>query len=163
MKRGLFLLSAAAAAACIPPAPAQPGPKNASSRLAPPAAIATAARLLTGDGFEVTTADGVSGILTAKRTRAQTGNASYITCRYAHGSAAETQMESTVTVSIVAKPASSGSDVSVTSRVHVEFPGLRGGPIALPPSDTDCASNGTLEGSVISALAASADRGPSGR
>jgi hypothetical protein len=102
---------------------------------------------LTADGFEITVSDAGAGIVTAKRVRAKTGNAGFVSCRYARGSIGETNMETTLTVSVTVR----GNAAQITNGVRVTMPGLTGA-MTMTPSDDDCASTGQAEGRVAAAL-----------
>jgi hypothetical protein len=141
------------AAACVPPKPAQLAPKGVASAKAAAEAAQVAARALAADGFEITLSDASAGIVTAKRVKAKDGNSAFVVCRFAHRSIAETNMETTITITVSAKPEATGSSVIVTNAVRATFPSLQASIYtATPPSDDDCASTGLAEEHVLRAL-----------
>lgn len=131
-------------AACIPPAPAQLGPRSLHSAKASSQAAQAAAQTLVADGFEIVTSDATNGIVTARRLRAAKGNDDFVVCRGAKNSIAATNKETTITVSFIAKPAAAGSDITISNNVRVAFPGLTG-LLASAPNEEDCASTGVAE------------------
>jgi hypothetical protein len=150
-----FCVVALCAVSCAPPPPAQPAPQNLTSPRSVTEVTQAASRSLVADGFEVTLSDAAGGIVTAKRTKARTGNSNFVTCRFAHGSIGETNMETTLTVTVTSTAAQPGARALISSNVRVAFPGLQGA-MAMQPSDTDCASTGVAEKHVAAAVGASA-------
>lgn len=156
MRRNELLVMTAAllwGASCAVP-PAQLAPQRLTSPRSPADVINTVARTLTAQGFDMDNLDAPAGVLTATRSRGPRGNADFITCKYAKNSINDSRAETTLTVSVVAKPSSGGSDVTVTSRVQAKFPSLQSTVMAEAANDSDCASNGAAERAVSSAIAA---------
>lgn len=110
--------------------------------------VQVAKRELTAAGFEVSASDSVAGTLTAKRQRERRGNFDYITCKFAENSLAETNLVSTLTVTVAA----TGSTVDIHSTVLATYPGLEGSPLPRSESQTDCASTGVIEKKLASAI-----------
>lgn len=141
-------------AGCVQPAPVAPAPQSLRAAGAPRAVVQQAAAVLVSDGFEVTTSDAASGILTAKRVRATGGNADYIVCRFAHNSILDTHHRSTMTLSITARPLGTDSSaVIIGGTVLSEYPDLTG-MFAKAPNETDCASRGAEEQKIVGSLGA---------
>ena len=141
-----------ALAACVPPALQAPAPASLHSTRAVAAVVQSASQTLTAAGFEIRTVDAKSGVLTARRFQTKTGNAEYLTCDFARGSLREQHLNSTLTVSVNATPAPDGSAVTIGARALSQYPGLEDTPLAVPDSDTDCVSNGTIEARLSGAL-----------
>ena len=111
-----------------------------------------ATRELTSAGFEISTSDTTSGSVTAKRTRDKRGNFDYITCKFAENSLAETNLVSTLTITVAASPGSDSSDVQIRGSVLATYPGLEDSPLPRSESQTDCASTGAIERQIAAAL-----------
>lgn len=148
MIRRLLVGSVIAVAACVQPVTA---PKPTTLHVTRPAAdvVRLAARTLTSDGFEITTSDGTTGVLTAKLARSAADLDSLVKCGYRTGSMAGAMAHATLSVHVSASPSAGGSDVVVGSAVHVvrEQP-----PLGSVESDTDCASSGLIERQIAAVL-----------
>jgi hypothetical protein len=143
-----------AIAGCAPSAPlTAPEPVSVKSSRSKASVVQVAARELTSAGFEIATSDTVAGTLTAKRTRDRRGNYDYIECNFAQNSLAETNLVSTLTVT-VSTTSSGGSDTSVEigASVLATYPNLEGTPLPRSESRSDCVSTGTIEKQIATAL-----------
>lgn len=142
------------ASACTQTPPPQAEPVAVRSPRSKADIVQVARRELTAAGFEITAADTTTGSLTAKRTREKRGNFDYITCKFAENSLAETNLVSTLTVTVspVGTTSAGASDVRVQASVLATYPGLEDTPLARSDSQTDCASTGVIEKQVASAL-----------
>jgi len=147
--------AAAILAACVSP-PAPPAPQEFHAALTPQRAVAASGHVLVADGFDIQTSDAAAGIITAKRQRSPHGNDSLIVCKFKPGSIGSNAMTTTLSVSVSARPASDGSDVLISGRVHSSYGTTSGRMIGLEDSDADCASNGSEERRIAAALAATA-------
>jgi hypothetical protein len=114
--------------------------------------IQLATRELTAAGFEIAASDTSAGSLSAKRTRDKRGNFDYITCKFAENSLAETNLESTLTVTVNATGTGPASDVRISSAVLAKYPGLEGSPLPRSESQSDCVSTGAMERQIAAAL-----------
>lgn len=152
MTRAPLLFAAFVAIGCVPPKPAQLAPRSVQSSRSPIEAVQIVARTLAADGFEIVTSDATGGVVSAKRLRAKLGNADFISCRFAAGSLANNNMETTLFVTFTAQKSDAGAAGTITSRVNVAFPGFQGSALAMPPSDDDCTSNGTEESKIAAAV-----------
>lgn len=151
----LSILALCALAACTlpqPPTPAAPVALHVSR----PASevVQIAAQQLTLAGFTIAQSDASGGIVTAHRTRAQTGNSDFVNCKYASGSSGSNLMQTDFVVSVIAKPTGSGTDAQIVGQVHTSYPGMTGTGLetAMPPNDEDCASNGMMEKRIADAI-----------
>lgn len=158
MKGRLFLhmLVGSLVVGCTRPAPLVP-PQPARLTTARPVAesIRLAARALIEAGFEVTTADEASGVLTARLVRSPENHGTALACSYERTSAPGRGGRSTYTVSLVARPVGSVSEVTIAPRVVTEYsqlPRLMGA--QFPESETDCVSSGEIERRLAAALTA---------
>jgi photosystem II stability/assembly factor-like uncharacterized protein len=148
----IVLSLAAAAAACASAPLAQPEPVTLKSARSKADVVQVATRELTSAGFEIAASDTAAGTLTAKRTRDKRGNYDYITCKFAEASLAETNLVSTLTVTVSATGTGATSDVQVRGSVLATYPGLEESPMARSESQTDCASTGAIERQIATAL-----------
>ena len=141
-----------AATACVPAPLEQPAPVSFKSTKTRADVVQVASRELTAAGFEIAASDTVAGTLTARRTRDKRGNFDYITCKFAENSLAETNLVSTLTVTVAAMGTGSTSDVRVHGAVLATYPGLEGTPLPRSESQTDCASTGAIERQIATAV-----------
>ena len=151
LRRG-FMVAILATAACVPAPLEQAAPVALKAPKSKAEAIRIASRELTAAGFEIAASDTSAGTLSAKRTREKRGNFDYISCKFAENSLAETNLESTLTVTVSATGAGSESDVRITSAVLAKYPGLEGSPLPRSESQSDCASTGAIERQIATAL-----------
>ena len=140
--------------ACVAPPPA-PAPRLLHVPEPPARVIELAAHALILDGFEPAMSDASAGILTAHRQRGPQGNVALLTCDYAKNSISDIHDVTTFTVSLSAKAAGTGSDITIATTVHNDYSSLTG-IMALPANDKDCVSNGTVEKHITTALQATA-------
>jgi len=145
-------LVVATVVACVPAPLAQPEPVALKSTRSRSEIVQTATRELTSAGFEVSASDTTAGTVTAKRTREKRGNFDYITCKFAENSLAETNLVSTLTVSVTTTGAAGSSDVQIRGTVLATYPGLTDSPVARSESQSDCVSTGAIERQLASAL-----------
>jgi len=138
--------------ACTPAPLAEPGPVTLKSARSRAEVVRVATRELTSAGFEIAASDTAAGTLTAKRTRDKRGNYDYIACKFAEASLAETNLVSTLTVTVSATGTGATSDVEVRGSVLATYPGLEGSPLPRSESQTDCVSTGTIERQIGTAL-----------
>jgi len=148
---GVELVVAALVSACVPPPPAQLAPKTTRTNRPVQEIAQIASQTLAASGFEIVTSDAAGGVVTARRHRATTGNSEFVSCRYKRNSIAESSMETTLTVTVAAKANAGNSDAIVSSSVRAEFPSLTGA-LKMAPSDTDCASTGSVEARILDAI-----------
>ena len=139
-------------AACVPAPLEQAAPVALKSSRSKADVIQAATRELTAAGFEIAASDTTAGTLSARRTREKRGNYDYITCKFAENSLAETNLESTLTVTVNASGTGSASDVRISSAVLAKYPGLEESPLPRSESQTDCASTGAIERQLATAL-----------
>lgn len=136
-------------------------PPEIHTSLAPAAVVQAVAPELAEAGFDVTTADAASGVLTAKRERGPKANADYLRCKWAKNSVMDRHATTTLTVAVVARASThGGSVVTTTSRAVARFPSLHGTAMALTDDERRCRSNGKAEQAIAVALApdSTADR-----
>lgn len=138
--------------ACVNQPLVAPTPLSFHSTRSARDATRAAALALVDAGFRVAQSDSIGYALSANRTATHNGNAEFVTCSLPSGSAAAANRETTLLVTFKAAPAQSGSDVTVGSTVKTEYPGYEGTSIQVPPSDTLCVSNGTIERRLQTAL-----------
>ena len=138
--------------ACAPaPLPA-PGPVSLTSARSKASIVDVAKRELTSAGFEIASVDSAAGSLTAKRTRERRGNFDYITCKFAEASLAETNLVSTLTVTVTTTPSAGASSVNIAASVLATYPGLEDSPLPRSESRTDCVSTGVIEKQIAAAI-----------
>jgi hypothetical protein len=142
------------ALACVPPPPEQLAPVAVRSTRSKPEIVRIATRELTSAGFEISASDSSAGSITAKRTRDKRGNFDYITCKFAESSLAETNLVSTLTVTVAASGSGDASDVQIRGAVLATYPGLEDSPLPRSESQSDCASTGAIEKKIAAAVAA---------
>ena len=147
-----LVVAALAAVACVPAPLEQPAPVSARSTRSRAEIVQIASRELTSAGFEISGSDTTAGTVTGKRTREKRGNFDYITCKFAENSLAETNLVSTLTVTVSASPSGDASDVQVRGSVLATYPGLEGSPLPRSESQSDCASTGAIERQIAAAL-----------
>lgn len=136
-------------AGCIPPKPSPLAPSVVRSARGPAEIVQAAAGLLANDGFEIAVSDATGGVVSAKRIRKTPGNSEFVVCRYAKGSVAESNTETSLNVSVTARP----GEAQISSVVKVTAPGsARDGTGLLSPSDDDCASTGRIEAKIANAI-----------
>ena len=114
--------------------------------------VQVATRELTSAGFEVATSDTTAGTVTANRKRERRGNFDYITCKFAENSLAETNLVSTVTVTVTTSSSGDARSVDIGASVLAAYPGLEGSPLPRSESRTDCVSTGVIEKQIATAL-----------
>lgn len=152
--RSLYLVSFLAfATGCVPRTPPPPTPAEpvVTSSLPVGTAIGTSARILGENGFDILTSDAGAGLLIARRFRSGEENKDFVRCvagiesnhRKTIGAL---WLQTSITVTVTAKPQTRGSEVRVGGRVHTAYSGK------FPESDTDCVSSGVAEQRVASAL-----------
>lgn len=154
MRRTLPLPLAAAvlATACLGHPLVAPTPVTFHSSRSARDATRSAAIALVDEGFRVLQADSTGFALKANRTATHNGNAEFVTCALPSGSAAAVNRETTLNMAFRAAPAQEGSDITVSSSVNTKYPGYEGTATQIPPSDTVCVSNGTMERRLQAAL-----------
>jgi hypothetical protein len=84
--------------------------------------------------------------------RERRGNFDYITCKFAEASLAETNLVSTLTVTVTTSAASGGTAVNVGATVLATYPGLEDSPLPRSESRTDCVSTGVIEKQIAGAI-----------
>jgi hypothetical protein len=138
---------------CVPtpPAPQQLAPQKLTSPLPPIDVVRRATAKLIDLGFDIAISDATGGVVQSKHAHA---NGDQVTCRWPKGSIAERFGVATVTLSINAVKDGDGSAVTITSRVVAEYPGLDPMFQARTSPTEDCASTGSVERAVASALRA---------
>jgi hypothetical protein len=137
---------------CVPAPLEQPAPASVRTTRSRADIVQTATRELTSAGFEIAASDTTAGSLTAKRTRDKRGNFDYITCKFAENSLAETNLVSTLTVTVAATTSGAASDVQIRAGVLATYPGLEDSPLPRSESQTDCVSTGVIERQIAGAL-----------
>ena len=152
MIRRTTLVAILVLTACVPNPPEQLAPISARSTRSRAEIVQVATRELTGAGFEISATDTTAGTVTAKRTREKRGNFDYITCKFAENSLAETNLVSTLTVTVSASTSGDASDVQIRGSVLATYPGLEDTPLPRSESQSDCASTGVIERQIASAL-----------
>ena len=138
--------------ACAPQPLEQLAPISVRSTRSRSEIVQTATRELTSAGFEIAASDTSAGTVTGKRTRERRGNFDYITCKFAENSLAETNLVSTLTVTVAASGSGDARDVQIRGNVLATYPGLEDSPLPRSESQTDCASTGVIERQVAAAL-----------
>ena len=138
--------------ACAPaPLPA-PEPVSIKSARSKADIVRVATRELTSRGFEIVSSDTTTGSVSAKRTRERRGNFDYITCKFAENSLAETNLVSTLTVTVAATGSTDMSTVEIGASVLATYPGLEDSPLPRAESRSDCVSTGAIEKQIAAAL-----------
>ena len=138
---------------CAPQAPlSAPAPTTIRTSRSKAEVVRIATRELTSAGFEITTSDTVAGSVSAKRMRERRGNFDFITCKFAEASLAETNLVSTMTVTVSTSSAGGGNTVDIGSSVLAAYPGLEDSPLPRSESRTDCVSTGVIEKQVAGAI-----------
>jgi len=148
--------------ACVtpPPPPPQIAPISATSDLNPIDVVRRASATLVELGFDISVSDATGGVVQANRERrgTMTGGQNdpipFIACSGTYAGFAEIHHVTKYTVSVSAIPRDGGgSTVTIRSRVVSEWPGV--GEIVRPASsETDCASDGTVERQLATAISA---------
>jgi hypothetical protein len=137
---------------CTPPKPAPLAPTALHSTHRPADVAQIAARELAAANFELTTSDATNGLVVGRRTSAAAELGDAISCNFKPGSPYASATQTTFTLTVSARPASDGSDIQITSRVHADYtnvPPIFGKRL---PSDTDCASSGIVERRIADAI-----------
>ena len=130
-----------------------PAPVSMKTSRSKAQVVQLASRELTAAGFEVAASDTAAGTLTAKRTRDRRGNYDYITCDFAENSLAESNLVSTMTVTVSTTPGGNTSNsVRIGASVLAAYPSLEGTPLPRSESHTDCVSTGVIEKQIATAL-----------
>jgi hypothetical protein len=139
---------------CSPTPPlTAPEPVSVKSSRSRADVVRVATRELTAAGFEIATSDTTAGTLTATRKRDRRGNYDYITCDFAQNSLAESNLVSTMTVTLsTTSPSDGGSNVQIGSSVLAAYPNLEGTPLPRGDSHSDCVSTGVIEKQIAAAL-----------
>jgi hypothetical protein len=152
VSRPVLVLLALAALGCgRRSSPTPPAPAAVQTTASVPAALQTVAQELVSRGFTISVSDAQAGVLTAARTRAQSGNDDILRCRGASGSTQTRNRVSTLTITVAARPSAGGSDVRIGSSTRTTYPGLTGDQ-AIEPNDRDCVSLGVVERRLVAAL-----------
>lgn len=134
------------------PAPLQaPAPIEISSNKSPADVVRAASQVLAAQGFEISTADAAGGLLVARRVRSVGEQGPAIHCRFASNSMAGERGESAFQVNVTARPATTGSALSIASTVVMDYSQLPG-MYKRPNSSSDCITTGTIEKSLIAAV-----------
>jgi len=132
--------------------PIAPVPRDLMVPGAPADVVRESARALALAEFELTTSDAAAGILQAKRTRGpRSVNWSALKCFFDSNSGAYGHLRSTIAITLSAVPRGDSSAVRIATVVTSSYPGM--GLLAGEHED-HCVSNGTIEASVVQALAA---------
>lgn len=152
MRRTLPLAFAAVALSCMGHPLTAPAPLSFHTARAPRDATQSAALALVSAGFRVTQTDSAGFALNASRTATHNANQDFVKCSLPAGSAAAANRETTLFISFRAAPMQEGSDVTIGSRVTTSYPGYAGTTMQVPPSDSVCVSNGTMERRLESSL-----------
>jgi len=115
--------------------------------------VRVATRELTSAGFEIATSDTTAGTLTATRKRDRRGNYDFITCDFAQNSLAESNLVSTMTVTVsTTSSGGAGNNVEIGASVLATYPSLEGSPLPRSESHSDCVSTGMIEKQIATAL-----------
>jgi hypothetical protein len=138
--------------ACQSPAPVAPAPIVLTSPRAPVDVIQAAFRELKMQGFEITASDEIRGVLSARVTRRPVDFGTQIKCASIRGVDIGDRGQTTMTIDLATrrKSASTGSDVTLTSRARTRI-GEPGTPNAIDDEKT-CTSSGVVEASVVKAI-----------
>lgn len=153
--RAALACTAVALIGCAPQPLPQPEPTTLRTARPKADVVRIATRELTSAGFEITASDTSAGTVTAKRTRDRRGNFDYITCKFAEASLAETNLVSTLTVTVSTSTSNGANAVDVGATVLATYPGLEDSPLPRSDSRTDCVSTGVIEKQIAGALARS--------
>jgi hypothetical protein len=150
MRRALVAGLLVSLVGCVPmpPAPTQIAPQKLNSPLPPVEVVRRATAKLIDMGFDIALSDATGGVVQSKLARATPVQ---VTCRWPKGSIAAQSGVAILTLSINAIKDGEGSAVTITSRVSAEYPSLTG-IMARAPNGEDCASNGSAERSVATAI-----------
>ena len=151
-KRAALLWIVASLIGCAPQPLPEPEPATLRTSRSKTEIVQVATRELTGAGFEVAASDTAAGTVTAKRTRERRGNFDYITCKFAEASLAETNLVSTLTVTVTTTPSAGASSVNIAASVLATYPGLEDSPLPRSESRTDCVSTGVIEKQIAAAI-----------
>jgi hypothetical protein len=145
MRRILALPLATAISSCVTTPVTAPAPVSFHTTRPAKEAAQVAAVALVNAGFRVSQSDSAGQAISATRTATHNGNQEYVTCDLPRGSAAAANRETSLTINFGAKPSSSGSDITVGSKVMTSYPGYSGTSMEIAPNETDCVSNGVME------------------
>jgi len=139
---------------CAPTPPLKaPEPVSIKSSRSKADVVRVATRELTSAGFEIATSDTTAGTLTATRKRDRRGNYDFITCDFAQNSLAESNLVSTMTVTVsTTSSGGAGNNVEIGASVLATYPSLEGSPLPRSESHSDCVSTGTIEKQIATAL-----------
>jgi hypothetical protein len=150
-RQSLAVFALALSSGCMK-APPPPQPTQLHVARPPAEVVRTATRELTQAGFQIDSSDANTGTVVAHRTRTPQEHGGDVTCKYQQGSLFATRAQSTLATAVTARPgASGGSDVGVTSIVHMDFSNMPG-QFRAKPNDTDCVSSGVIEKRLVAAL-----------
>jgi hypothetical protein len=152
MRRAVAALIPIAAAGCLHAPIAAPGPVAFHSSRSAKEATQVTALMLTNAGFRVMQSDSTGNALTATRTATHNGNQEYVACQLPSGSGAAANRQTVLSLTFMAVPSTSGSDVTITSKVTTSYPGYEGTSMQAAPNQTDCVSNSTIESQLATAL-----------
>ena len=137
---------------CAPAALPAPEPVSIKSSRSKADVVRVVTRELSAAGFEVATSDTSAGAVSAKRTRDRRGNFDYITCKFAENSLAETNLVSTLTVTVSTAGSTDVTTVEIGTAVLSTYPGLEDSPLPRSESRTDCVSTGVIEKQLATAI-----------
>jgi hypothetical protein len=154
----LLGLSALAVTACMPQARPEPAPRNVTTRTLttshrPQDVVQIASRELIAAGFDIATIDPQAGVVTARLTRSPDAHGPLVQCTARPGSIVAESGRTTLIVSVRARPASTGSEVLLSTRAATNYSGAAGMSGGRPDSETDCVSSGEIEDRILRALA----------
>lgn len=152
MRRTLPLATLLLTVACVPRTLTAPAPLSFHSSRSARDATRSAALALVEAGFRVTQIDSLGYALSGTRTATHNANQEFVTCELPRGSDAAANRETSLQISFHAVPAQQGSDVTIRSHVTARYPGYEGTSMQVPPSDSACVSNGTMEQRLQAAL-----------
>jgi hypothetical protein len=151
-KRAALVYTLVVLIGCAPQPLPPPAPTTLRTSRPRAEVVRLATRELTSAGFEVTASDTTAGSVTAKRTRERRGNFDYITCKFAEASLAETNLVSTLTVTVTTSSWNGTNAVDVGASVLATYPGLEDSPLPRSESRTDCVSTGVIEKQIAGAI-----------
>lgn len=126
-----------------------PAPTQLTSPLSPSAVVQTAVATLAARGFTVTTSDATNGIVVAQRVVEEGSAKDWLACRWGPNAGAWMTTKGGVTVTVLAKPAPSGSAVTITGTAHST---THFGPYTANEGGEACASNGATEAAIAKAI-----------
>jgi hypothetical protein len=138
--------------ACLATPPRPPEPITLSSSLSAHEAVERATVALASEGFKVIQTDSLAHAIAAARTSLANGNEEYVACELPRNSGGAANRETTVRISVSARPAAGGSEVLIRSTVLTSYPGFDGTPSAIAANEIDCVSKGVMEQRLARAL-----------